>query len=166
MSATYFAHLGEYVRTCMISLFCLQLFTFVSTNSMHWIFALDICLYSDYLYSLIFGMFSYLHNKANASLGLGSHLFLVGCLPSINLFFRWCLKIWISVKIITLWTVFLSLMLFQHLIALHIQLTDNSVFLLWSMHGGESLPWYFQEKSGFLCSKLGIRRNSELLLLS
>lgn len=54
MSATYFAYLGECVRTSVIRSFCLQLFMLGSTHSMHWLFALDICSYSVYSQSLIF----------------------------------------------------------------------------------------------------------------
>lgn len=77
MSATYFAYLGECVRTSVIRSFCLQLFVLGSTlqcvGYLPWIFAHTLFTHSlSYLLVI-----SYLSNKVNAILGLENHLFLV-----------------------------------------------------------------------------------------
>lgn len=67
----YFAHLNECVRTRVIScLFCLQMFTLGSTESVLCTFTLNICSYLFiHTFSYLLILF-YLLNNVNPSLGL------------------------------------------------------------------------------------------------
>lgn len=80
MSTTYFAHLCGREKVCH-QLFILPLVVHIGAkDSMHWIFPLDVYLHSLYSYCLTLihiSSSSLIFPSVNASVGLGSHLFLI-----------------------------------------------------------------------------------------